>query len=128
MRKKKLIAVYGTLRKGNGNHRLLQNAEYLGTFDSKPEYELYHLGGYPGLKENGNTSIKLEIYAVTDEEALRVDALEGYTEGEPAYFYDKKYLETPWGNAGIYIYMGNVSEERRIITGDWMQQKLLQEV
>lgn len=117
--KKKLIAVYGTLRKGFGNHRLIQNADYLGTFKTEPIYNLYSLGGFPGLKNNGDTSVVMEVYAVTDEEAYHVDCLEGYTPGQPAYFYDKQDIETPWGTAGVYIYVNSISEDRKIESGDF---------
>lgn len=117
-----LIATYGTLRQGGGNHRLLQNAEFKGTFDTEPKYSLYTLGGYPGLKENGTTSVKMEVYAVNEEEARRVDGLEGYTPGEKPYFYDKVSIETPWGTAGVYTYVNDISKDRLIESGDWMNR------
>ncbi|WP_457623862.1 gamma-glutamylcyclotransferase, partial [Persephonella sp.] len=36
---KSLIFVYGTLRKGFGNHRLLENAEFLGIGRTKEKYK-----------------------------------------------------------------------------------------
>ena len=114
-----LIAVYGTLRQGFGNHRLLDNARMVGTFQSEPEYSLYNLGGFPGLKQEGSTSVTMEVYEVNPEEARRVDRLEGYEPGRPATFYDKVPIETPWGTAGVYIYVGGVREENLIASGDY---------
>lgn len=114
-----LIAVYGSLRKEFGNHRLIDKAEYKGMFSTDPVYSLYSLGGYPGLKENGNTSVVMEVYAVNENEAHNVDMLEGYTPGEKPYFYDKIPIETPWGEASVYTYVGHISEDRLVKSGDW---------
>lgn len=119
--KKKLIAVYGTLRKGGGNHRLIQNAEYLGSFSTEPVYTMKSLGGFPGLKEGGNTSIVMEVYAVNDQEAAAVDRLEGYREGEENWFYDKKPIDTPFGEASFYLYVPERETLENVESGDWMQ-------
>lgn len=117
-----LIAVYGTLRQGNGNHRLIENADYKGTYTTEPIYNLYSLGGFPGLRKGGSTAIVMEVYAVNTEEARRVDGLEGYTPGEQATFYDKIQIETPWGQAGVYIYVRQPNELSLIKSGDWMNR------
>lgn len=122
---KTLIAVYGTLRQGCGNNRLIKDADFMGTFKSEPVYSMYSLGGFPGLKENGSTAITLEVYAVNTEEARNVDNLEGYSKGVTPYFYDKKNIETPWGVAGIYIYVREPNEDRLITSGDWMKRDLI---
>ena len=125
MNKQKLVSVYGTLRQGNGNHRLLANAEYKGTFTSQPVFNLFGKRcGFPKLKNGGNTPVVMEVYAVNDREAANVDALEGYTEGEVPTFYDKQPIETPWGTAGVYIYVGEPSPNTLIETGDWMNQEI----
>lgn len=118
---KKLISVYGTLRLNQSNYNwLLKDAKYLGTINTEPIFELYSLGGFPGLKEDGQTSIVCDIFEVNDYESDRVDSLEGYKEGIKSTFYDKIYINTPFGEAGMYIYMGKVYEENRIESGDWV--------
>ncbi len=117
--KKNLICVYGSLRQGHGNHRLLTESEYVGIFKTPAIYNLYSLGGYPGLKENGDTSVTMEVYAVDDTTARRVDGLEGYEPGRPATFYDKVPIETPFGPASVYTYVNNISEDRKVESGDW---------
>lgn len=115
-----LVAVYGSLRKNMGNHRLLENANYLGEFKTEPIFSLYSLGGYPGLKENGETSVTMEVYEVTPEEASRVDRLEGYTPGSKHNtFYDKIFIDTPYGQAGTYIYVPQIRPEAIVESGDW---------
>lgn len=116
-----LVAVYGSLRKGLGNHRLLENAKYLGDFQSEPVFSLYSLGGYPGLKTNGTTSVTMEVYEVTPIEANRIDQLEGYTPGREATFYDKIPIDTPYGKASVYTYVDKIPESRLVESGDWKQ-------
>lgn len=121
--KKNLIAVYGSLRKGFGNHRLLEKSKYLGDFKTEPKFSLYNLGSYPGLKENGITEVVMEVYEVDEYTAHRVDNLEGYTPGEKAYFYDKIPIETPWGTASVYTYVNPISENKLVESGDWTEFK-----
>lgn len=118
-----LVAVYGSLLSGLGNHRVIQgdNTEFLGEFISEPVYSLYDLGFFPGLHENGKTAVKMEVYSVDKNTAINVDRLEGYKEGVPPTFYDKTDIETPWGTASVYIYMGNPGEERLVESGDWRE-------
>lgn len=117
----KKIAVYGSLRRSLGNHSLISNSQFLGEFKTPPEYSLYSLGGFPGLKKEGQTSITMEVYEVDDETASRVDTLEGYSEGRPATFYDKEDIETPWGTASVYIYVPEVRPNSFVESGDWRE-------
>lgn len=117
--KKILIAVYGSLRKGMGNDHLLSTSNYLGDFQTKPEFSLYNLGYYPGLKTGGNTSVTMEVYEVDEKTAERVDRLEGYTPGGNNTFYDKIPIETPYGEASVYVYVNNIPQERLVESGDW---------
>lgn len=126
MNNKHLVAVYGSLLSGLGNNPVIQNenTELLGEIISEPVYTLYDLGYFPGLHENGSTAVKMEVYSVDDEIALDVDGLEGYSPDRPATFYDKKSIETPWGTASVYIYMGNPEEDQIIESGDWKSHYL----
>lgn len=121
--KTRLVSVYGSLRKGMGNHRLLENSTFVGTFRTDPVYSLYSLGGFPGLKENGNTSVVMEVYEVDDDTNERLDSLEGYSEDGNNTFYDKVTIQTPWGESGLYIYVPNVSRDRLVESGDWKEYK-----
>jgi len=121
--KKNLISVYGSLRKNMGNDHLLSTSEYLGDFQTNPEFSLYSLGYYPGLKTGGTTSVTMEVYAVDDTVAERVDRLEGYTPGGNNTFYDKIPIETPYGEASVYIYVNDIPQERLVESGDWIAFK-----
>jgi len=76
------------------------------------------------LKENGQTSVTMEVYEVTPEEARRVDNLEGYTPGSKHNnFYDKIFIDTPYGEAGTYIYVPNTDRLTLVESGDWKEFK-----
>lgn len=121
---KNLIAVYGSLKNGFHNHPIIEKSNYLGTFNTEPIFSLYNLGSYPGLKQNGNTSVIMEVYEVDDQTANSVDLLEGYNPNRVSTFYDKIQIETPYGIASTYIYVPNVSEDRLVESGNWQNHKM----
>lgn len=96
-----VVAVYGSLKKGFGNHRVLRDAKYLS--DAKIKGTMYSLGGYPALSLHGNTDVMCELYEVADEETMRgLDRLEGYNEKSTRNFYERQKVETSGGPAWIY--------------------------
>jgi len=86
------VFVYGTLRPGHGNNRLLSNAVHIGQAVTNPAdtYNMFlsHLdGGIPfvvrrSVEENLHTPVSDiivgDLYQVTDEELRRLDALESH--------------------------------------------------
>lgn len=122
-----LYAVYGTLRNGHGNNRLLQaeGVEFLGEMKTEPKFTMYGLGGFPGVAENGETALTVEIFKVTNEEVIRrVNSLEGYSgvRGSSANWYDTCELQTEWGVANMFT-MNGIADRGRgsniISSGDW---------
>lgn len=81
-----LVMVYGSLKEGFGNHRLLIGQEFLGTFETAdPEFFMISLGAFPGVHKGGSGRILGEVYRV-DEDCFRsLDALEGN-----GYFYTRE--------------------------------------
>ena len=122
--KKYLVAVYGSLRSGMGNHQYyLSDSEYKGKFTTEPEYTLYSLQWYPGLKLNGNTSVVMEVYEVDEKTLTNLNRLEGYYPGEKSTFYDRIEINTPWGKAFTYIYVNELSKDSIVESGDWVMYK-----
>ena len=122
--KKYLVAVYGSLRSGMGNHQYyLSDSEYKGTFSTEPEYTLHSLQWYPGLKLNGNTSVVMEVYEVDEKTLTNLNRLEGYYPGEKSTFYDRIEINTPWGKAFTYIYVNELSKDSIVESGDWVMYK-----
>jgi len=114
------IAVYGSLRQGLHNHYLIEDSKLLGIFITPQIFSLYTLGGFPGLKTDGKTAVVMEVYEVDDQTARRVDQLEGYNpNSKNNSFYDKIIIDTPYGEAGVYIYVSDISENRLVKSGDW---------
>jgi gamma-glutamylcyclotransferase (GGCT)/AIG2-like uncharacterized protein YtfP len=119
-----LVAVYGSLRQGFGNHGLLSGSDFLGEFTTEPKYTMYSLGGFPAVVVDGDTALKVEVYSVTPDVKKDLDGLEGYVPGRKDNFYDAIEIETPYGNATMYVMDGesrqNYLAGRNIVaSGDW---------
>lgn len=116
----KRFAVYGTLRKGYGNHRLLKNSKYLGTEKTTPNYEMYNVGWFPALVP-GNESVVIEVYEVDDPHTMAsLDRLEGANRSNPERgMYRAETIETSHGIADIYIWNSSVSGLKKIESGDF---------
>lgn len=120
MEEKKLVAVYGSLRKGLYNHFLIKDSKYIGEFDTEPIYDMYSLTSYPGLVTDGNTSIKMEVYEVDKITLNRLNTLEGYRgDNNAGNHYNRITIETPYGDAYTYTYNYNVSSCVKVDCGDW---------
>lgn len=78
------VFVYGTLKKGYGNHHVLgANPSFLGE-GKVMGMQVYHGPGFP-YAYTGAGCVIGEVYEIGDHDARRVDQLEGYP-----YHYDRK--------------------------------------
>lgn len=119
-----LVAVYGTLRKDCGNHVILddENVEYLGEAKTEPKFTMFHLGGFPGVAERGDTSITIEVYKVKSEKIInRLNRLEGYSgiRGSSRNWYDTTDVVTPYGVANMYVMNQLDDKTTKVTHGDW---------
>lgn len=108
--KRHTIFVYGTLKKDWGNHRIIEDQQYLGCAEtSHPNFQMYSLGGFPGVVA-GDKQITGELYSVDDEALARCDRLEGH----PSFYKREQISVSPLEGenvvAWIYIYQGQVSD------------------
>jgi gamma-glutamylcyclotransferase (GGCT)/AIG2-like uncharacterized protein YtfP len=117
----KLVAVYGSLRKGLGNHRVLGASKLVGTSLTGPDWEMFSLGGFPGVRK-GNTRITVEVYHVTEESvATRLDGLEGYRgPSSPNNFYGKEVVKTEAGDAEMYTLLEGYEGSPIVEGGNWV--------
>lgn len=117
MSKSHIVAVYGTLRQGHGNHRLLDNddVEYLGSWRTEnAAWRMVSLGGFPAVVP-GEGNISVEVYKVSQPVLQSLDTLEGYP-----HLYQKTRLETPHGRATMYVMSREaVQHTEHIESGDW---------
>jgi len=117
------LFVYGTLKRGFGNHAVLRGAEYVGRADLWG-YEMYSLGGFPGIVPcTGFSCVQGEVYEVSD--FLSLDRLEGYNPDTDNGMYLRREVEIGWkddeGEAPAYAYIWNreVIGRRLIASGEW---------
>lgn len=110
-----LLAVYGTLRKGYGNHRLLNGARFIrdqwlaGFIMCGTSIPFVFSSRLPGQE------IKIEIYEVDQKTLERIDRLEGHPN-----WYRREMVETDVGRAWIYLVQEDGVRHMPIIkSGDW---------
>ena len=72
------VFVYGTLKKGHGNHRLLAGSEFLGEGRTREKYALYSSGIPFAIKEEKVSKIQGELYLVNAATLTDLDRLEGH--------------------------------------------------
>jgi len=74
------LFVYGTLRKGYGNHRFLndERVRFLGRGETAEKYAMYCVGIPFVTKEKQVSKIKGEVYEVPEDVLSRIDSLEGH--------------------------------------------------
>jgi len=119
------LFVYGTLRRGCANRhaRLLdRSARFLGT--ARVQGRLYRVKWYPGiaLRAEADDWVVGDLFLVRDPQTLA--ALDQY-EGSDEY---RRVLTTAVLEGGhrvrcwVYEYIGGVTEERRIVSGEWMKE------
>jgi gamma-glutamylaminecyclotransferase len=111
-----LLAVYGTLKRGNGNHSFFldnKDSKFLGTGVTDNRYiMLNYCSGFPGIvrPEDGHDAslalpCKVEVFEVSVKVAMKVDNLEGYPT-----FYDKEITTITLADGSkvsAYIYFLN---------------------
>lgn len=107
------VFVYGTLKKGYGNHILLEESKYLGKYNTEPEFTMHSLRAFPAVLPFGNTSIKGEVYEVDSDTFKRLDRLEGYPS-----LYERIQIPTEYGDAWVYI-MNSVRDINVVESGEW---------
>lgn len=85
------VGVYGTLKRGYGNHRLLKNCSvYLGEWLLSGNYSMVDLGAFPGVIDSeGQSTILTEVYSLDGPTVLQnLDRLEGH----PSFYCRREVL------------------------------------
>lgn len=114
-----LVAVYGSLRKGLHNHRVLGDSKLITTGLVKG-FGMYSLGAYPALSLQCpiKTDVVVEVYEVVGGTMNSLDMLEGYPS-----FYTRKLcvIETTNGDVEAWVYfIKDLLNEEIVECGDWV--------
>ena len=128
----KLIAVYGTLRKGESNHHVLDDSEYLKTIRLNG-FKMYGAHTFPAVIQGSEEdSIVIEIYKITSQNILdKLDLLEGLDRDNPTSaknFYTIQIIKIEPETAPIEIYTFDHHPENvyqigpEIKNGDWCKR------
>ncbi len=123
-RSPRLIAVYGSLRRGQrANHYLNNDSfDYVGTDYVKGT--LFPVGWFPGIQLFGDTPVVVDVYEILDENALdNIHHYEGYLPDNPmgSLFVPKQVtLINSQKEAMCYEYNGRFGAAGDIVEhGDW---------
>lgn len=95
------VFVYGTLKRGGGLHRYLEDSTFLGEARTHPDFTLYSLGWFPAMvvaREGEKTGVKGEVYDVDPLTLRELDSVEGA--------YDRILIPLigPVASAYAYVY------------------------
>ncbi|WP_158212329.1 gamma-glutamylcyclotransferase family protein [Natranaerobius trueperi] len=120
------VFVYGTLKKGYGNYRLIKDFT-THELPATTKGELYDLGAFPGLIEGSDTIKGQLMYIDSDhyQSALSVlDTMEGYDENNiNNSLYIRKLVTVHADNQTIeayaYFWNGSVEQAKKIEEGEY---------
>lgn len=107
-----LISVYGTLKSGYGNNRILQGGNAVKVSDGVVRGFLLYDSGFPVAAHSESHSIKVEVWDIFDnkETLSRLDGLEGHRGNDnpnSMYFREVVTVHTEGGTLEANIYTGN---------------------
>lgn len=115
-----LVFVYGSLLRGEYNHRLLAGSKRIATARTPARFRLVDLGAYPALLPGGAAAVRGEVYEVDGETLERLDQLEGH----PTYYRREPVVLDNDQIAYVYVFVGNVSgRAREVPSGDWREHR-----
>jgi gamma-glutamylcyclotransferase (GGCT)/AIG2-like uncharacterized protein YtfP len=110
------LFVYGTLKRGQRNHRAIERSRFFGEARTAPQFTLHDLLWYPAMVLGGTTSVAGELYDVDDATLAVVDRIEGH----PTYY---KRIGIPLLGGDIvagYVFRLSVDGAPRVEDGCWM--------
>lgn len=125
MSNKQIIAVYGSLRSGMGNHRLLENAEFLCRTVTSEPYAMYSLGGFPKVSLHGDkvAPIVVELYSCNEDTMRSLDRLEGFRGEGMDNFYDRSTVQTECGKNALIYHIESGNGSNPVESGDWVEYR-----
>jgi gamma-glutamylaminecyclotransferase len=113
------LFVYGSLLRGERDHGLLEQAEFVGAARTAPSYTLVDLGPYPALVENGRVSVAGELYLIDRKQRFSIDVKKEC----PVLFQRIEVRLDDGTSAETYAMRDEqVRGKRRLSHGDWRRR------
>ena len=109
------VFVYGTLKREEPNHYILENVK--GKFIDRATIKgtMYDLGAFPGIRLEGDGTIYGEVFEVEGDGIRPLDRLEGHPT-----FYCRKPVESSIGPVEVYEITSQCLRGARVIAnGVW---------
>lgn len=118
------IFCYGTLKREGAANNLMRNAKFVAEASTHSRYQLYDMGGFPGMieGEEGGNGVKGEVFDCDESTMKQLDVYEGVAWG----LFVRKKVELNNGEL-VEAYFFNRSDrsnksarkERLIVEGVW---------
>lgn len=107
------LFVYGTLKRGERNHRLIAAQRFVGPAVTAPRYRVIDLGPHPGLVTDAVHGLAVvgEVWEVSDCTLAELDDFEGIPDP-----FARKPIELADGTAEAYFWVRTIPPAAR--TGD----------
>jgi gamma-glutamylaminecyclotransferase len=106
-----LLFVYGTLKRGGRNARLMEGQRFVGEARTAPGFRLYRVGEYPGMVPlaEDRDGVTGEVWQVDAATLEKLDEFEGVHEG--LFRRERVRLLPPFENRIIeaYVYVRSVA-------------------
>jgi gamma-glutamylcyclotransferase (GGCT)/AIG2-like uncharacterized protein YtfP len=118
------VAVYGTLKKGFNNHRLLAHSKFIGDGLTSVAYPMIQ-SGIPFLIDEAGKGkrVSVQVYRVTAAELKALDRLEGHPNW---YVRKQKSVQlTGGGTVTAWIYVIPADQAIALTGMDWLEEPLL---
>ena len=112
------VFVYGSLMSGGEYHEPLARSARLGGFTTPAVWHLWDLDGYPAMTPGGARTVEGEVYRIDAATLAELDRIE-----EVPTLYQRATLDTPWGEAFVYVVGERPADARALPPGRWMSRR-----
>ncbi len=122
MEKKYLLCVYDFLKKNNKCDHLLSHCKYIGEFISEPIYFMFYEENLKNavIVKDGDTCINFEVYEINETTLKNLEFIYSSSFDLENQKFIKKNIETPYGDAIIFMYNKKIINNKLINSGNFV--------